>query len=250
MDGRQMPREPDHDEATEPSPDPELLRAEAARYALLCRLSPALRHEAAAPLQPIAMAASVLEKHLDACAPELLPLRDGVQRLVRYAREAARVGLDLVAWLEPERPGPAAGDERPDQRPLAELVEDAFALLATPLGFEGFTLEAQLAGTDAARALPAASLRLLLPAGLLWLSDQPGPPGALVLESGQAAGIAVLRMTRSPGTPPKEKADSLREPAYRRLGLSELQVLARSEGLDLRRREGGPQPSLELALPS
>jgi hypothetical protein len=91
---------------------------------------------------------------------------------------------------------------------------------------------------------------LLLPASLLWLSDQAGPPGALVLTTERVAGLSVLRMTRQQGQAEKEKADSLREPAYRRLGLTELQVLARSEGLDLRRQEGGPQLSLELALPS
>jgi hypothetical protein len=245
-----MPREPDPDTVTEPSPDPEWLRAEAARYALLRRLSPALRHEAAAPLQPIAMAASVLEKRLAACEPALLPLRDCVQRLVRYAREAARGGLDLVAWLEPEGAVPAGRDAPPAQRPLGALVEDAFALLATPLGFEGFTLEAPLSAAEAARVMPAAPLRLLLPAGLLWLSDQPGPPGPLVLATEIRAGQSVLRMTRSEGPSPKEKADSLREPAYRRLGLAELQVLARSEGLDLRRQREGPQLTLELALPA
>jgi hypothetical protein len=150
-----MPREPDHTGANETAPDPELLRVEAARYALLRRLSPALRHEAAAPLQPIAMAAIVLEKRLAAVTPELLPLRDGVQRLVRYAREAARGGLDLVAWLAPEQSGLCGMDERPGHRPLGELVKDAFALLATPLGFDGFTLEAALAA-DASREMPVA----------------------------------------------------------------------------------------------
>jgi len=92
-------------------------------------------------------------------------------------------------------------------------------------------------------------LRLLLPAGLLWLSDQPGPPGRLVLGMGESAGAPVLRITRLAGSPANEKADSLREPAYRRLGLAELQVLARSEGLDLQ-QEDGPPLSLVLALPA
>ncbi len=229
-------------------PDPDLLRAEAARYALLRRLSPVLRHEAAAPLQPIAMAASVLEKRLASPSPEIAPLRDSVQRLVSYARKAAQGGLDLVAWLgaDPKAgPGPSTADAR---RPLGELVDDAIGLLATPLGFEGFALEAQLPPARAAREVPAAPLRLLLPATLLWLSDQPGPPGRLVLGTGESAGAPVLRATRLPGGPESEKADSHREPAYRRLGLAELQVLARSEGLDLR-QEDGPQLSLVLALP-
>ena len=236
--------------AGEPEPDSDLLRAEAARYALLRRLSPVLRHEAAAPLQPIAMAASVLEKRLASPSPEIAPLRDSVQRLVSYARKAAQGGLDLVAWLGVDRkagPGPSAADGR---RPLGELVDDAIGLLATPLGFEGFELEARLPPAQAAREVPVAPLRLLLPAQLLWLSDQPGPPGRLVVDTGGTAEAPLLRMTRLAGGPANEKADSHREPAYRRLGLAELQVLARSEGLDLQRQEDGPQLSLVLALPA
>ena len=244
---------PAHDPGSAPvppgEPDLDLLRAEAARYALLRRLAPVLRHEAAAPLQPIAMAASVLEKRLASPSPEIAPLRDSVQRLVSYARKAAQGGLELVAWLGADRkagPGASAADAR---KPLGELVDDAIGLLATPLGFEGFALEAQLAPADAALEVAALPLRLLLPATLLWLSDQPGPPGRLVLGTGEVGGAPALRMSRLASGPENEKADSHREPAYRRLGLAELQVLARSEGLDLR-QEDGPPLSLLLALPA
>lgn len=244
---------PAHDPGSAPvpagEPDPDQLRAEAARYALLRRLSPVLRHEAAAPLQPIAMAASVLEKRLASPSPEIAPLRDSVQRLVSYARKAAQGGLDLVAWLGADhKPGPGSSAATAS-RPLGELVDEAIGLLATPLGFEGFALEARLAPAEAAREVPALPLRLLLPAQLLWLSDQPGPPGRLVLGASEVAGAAVLRATRLPGDDGNEKADSQREPAYRRLGLAELQVLARSEGLDLQ-QEDGPPLSLVLALPA
>lgn len=218
-------------------PDPDLLRAEAARYALLRRLSPALRHEAAAPLQPIAMAASVLEKRLSAPTPALDPVRESVQRLVAYARKAAQGGLDLVAWLAPDRRARQA---------LDAAVEEALALLSTPLGFEGFTLQAGLDPRWAGAPVPTAAMRLLLPACLLWLTDQARAP-------------ATLQIAMAGGTPPRLRmtlaqasesgpGQGTREPAYRRLGAAEVMALARSEGLVLALAEDALE--LDLPLPS
>jgi len=223
---------------------PQALRAEAARYALLRRLSPALRHEAAAPLQPIAMAASVLERRLAEPTPELAPIRDSALRLVGYARTAAQCGLDLVGWLSPDRQA---------RLPLADVVEHALSLLATPLGFEGFTLASRIEAGLSARPVPRAALQLMLPGCLLWLSDQAAAPGTLWLEAVTAPGTLAgaradisLRLSVEPTTDrSNEKAGSPCEPAYRRLGWTELLALAHSEGLDLR-LEG---QALVLALP-
>lgn len=228
---------------------PETLAAEAARFALLCRLTPALRHEAAAPMQPLAMAASVLERRLATASPDPVQLRDGVQKLVDYSRKAVQGGLDLVSWLTPDRQA---------RRPLGGAVEDVLGLLATPLGFEGFTVQATLGPSEAALPVNTGALRLLLPACLLWLTDQVRPPGAVTLVASRWASAVVLRLSlaRPPsdaraasgrisangGSPeaeapeyesPNEKAGPRREPAYRRLGDAELMALARSEGLGL-----------------
>lgn len=215
------------------SPGLAALRSEAARFALLLRLAPALRHEAAAPLQPIAMAASVLERRLAADAPDLAPIRDSAVRLVAYARAAAQGGLDLVSWLAPDRAA---------QLPLATVVEQTLALLATPMGFEGFTLVSRIEQAPGARPVPAAGLRLVLPGCLLWLSDQAPAGGTLCLETQAHALTLHLAAASESGN---EKAGSHREPAYRRLGWSDIQALALGEGLDLK-REGNV---LVLTLP-
>ena len=217
------------------SPGLAALRSEAARYALLLRLAPALRHEAAAPLQPIAMAASVLERRLAADAPDLAPIRDSAVRLVAYARAAAQGGLDLVSWLAPDRAA---------QLPLATMVEQTLALLATPMGFEGFTLVSRIDEALGARPVPAAGLRLVLPGCLLWLSDQAPAGGTLCLETRAHALTLHLAAASESGN---EKAGSHREPAYRRLGWSDIQALALGEGLDLKREDNAlvvTQPDL------
>lgn len=219
-------------------PGPLALRTEAARYALLRRLAPALRHEAAAPLQPIAMAASVLERRLAAPAPELAPIRDSALRLVDYARAAAQGGLDLVGWLAPDLQ---------TRLPLATVVEQTLSLLATPMGFEGFRLVSRIDEALGSRPIPAAALRLVLPGCLLWLSDQAPKAGTLSLEAAAQAPAITLRW--SPATDSRhEKAGSHREPAYRLLGWSEVQALALGEGLDLQRE--GDALLLTLPLPA
>ena len=227
-----------------PAPPPAL--AEAARYALLRRLAPALRHEAAAHLQPITMASSVLERRLAAPAPDLPQLREGVLRLTGFSRSAVQTCLDLVGWLSPP---PSA------RSPLGEVVAQSAALLATPLAFDGFTLVPRVAETQAGVPVESVALRLVLPACLLWLTDQAEPPLQVTVEAHRLdAQRVALRLALRPPPPPedgleRQKAGPRREPAYRRLGWAEVMALAREEGLGLSVQGEGAGASLELAMP-
>ncbi len=228
-----------------PAPLPPTL-AEAARYALLRRLAPALRHEAAAHLQPITMASSVLERRLAAPAPDLPQLREGVLRLTGFSRSAVQTCLDLVGWLSPP---PSA------RLPLGEVVAQSAALLATPLAFDGFTLLPRVAPAQASLVVEAGALRLALPACLLWLTDQAEPPLQVVVETRPLdAQRVTLQLALRPPPPPddgleRQKAGPRREPAYRRLGWAEVMALAREEGLGLSVQGEGPGASLSLAMP-
>ncbi len=223
-------------------PGPEALQAlmaDAARHALLRRLAPVLRHEAAGPMQPIAMAASLLDRRLAAPAPDLEQVRDGVQRLVLYARKAVHSGLDLVTWLAPDASA---------RRPLGETVQEALGLMATPLGFEGFQLESELAAPEATAMVPAATLRLLLPACLWSLTDQAKAPGRLRVAARRTGERVLLQLSLRPlaGGANAAQASPRREPAGRKLGWNELQALALSEGAGLQMVDEG----LALSLPA
>ena len=105
--------------------------AEAARYALLRRLAPALRHNMAGSLQPIAMMAALLEKRLLKAGPDLPALAKNSGALGTLSREASVSCMNLMSWMAPKSNDPIALDAG-----LAEAV----GLVTTELSFRGFNL--------------------------------------------------------------------------------------------------------------
>jgi len=75
--------------------------AEAARYALMRRLLPAIRHNLAGTLQPIGMMSAMLERRIKAAAPDMALLAKNTQALTTLSREAAATSLNLMTWLAP-----------------------------------------------------------------------------------------------------------------------------------------------------
>ena len=88
--------------------------AEGPRYALLRRLAPALRHQMAGGFQPVTMMAAIIEKRLQAAAPDLPALARTSKDVRQLAITATRASLDLIGWIAPD----------PEARvPLAQGVE-------------------------------------------------------------------------------------------------------------------------------
>ena len=67
----------------------DLALAEAARYALLRRLAPTIRHHLVGEFQPIGMIATMLDRRLQSDAPNLTHLRDNSAALDKLARSSA-----------------------------------------------------------------------------------------------------------------------------------------------------------------
>ncbi|MEY4652428.1 MAG: hypothetical protein RI884_1009 [Pseudomonadota bacterium] len=213
-----------------PSPD-EHARAEGARYALLRRVAPALRHEAVAPLQPIAMAASVLERRLRDPTPDLAQIQDTAARLAGYSRTAVRSCLELVEWLTPP-PGQGLS--------LQAAVRSTLDLLRGSLLLRGFTLREELQGAEA--LVRHAGLRHVLTACLLWLTDSAGAPAEVTLRAhdGGSGLQLVLDLQAIEGD-----AGIDDPPAYRPLRAEEVAALAHDEGIALHRQ--GDTLALTLA---
>lgn len=222
--------------ATDPSvASQDTLALEAARYALLRRLAPALRHEAVGQLQPIAMVSSVLERRLAQPSPELGPLQEGVRRLTQASRTAVQACVDIIGWLAPETGEPL---------PLHEAVQETADLLRGPLGFRGFTLRPMLEG--ASDPVSRASLRQVLPACVLWLTDQAGPPAEVRVRVAAAPGPGPRPLVLQLSLEPTEgEAGTSREAAHRSLRFEEVEAIARGEGITLQ-NEGD---TLLLQLP-
>ena len=108
-----------------PSPTVERL-AEAARYALLRRLAPAIRHDMAGALQPISMVAVLLEKRLQKPTPDLVTIGKNAHDISVLAREASVACMHLISWLAPRQDVPMV---------IHEGVKEAIALVATSCRF-------------------------------------------------------------------------------------------------------------------
>lgn len=190
---------------------------EAARYALLRRLAPALRHDAVAHLQPLSMIGSVLERRLAAPMPDLAQVADGVRRLMASSRGAVQSCLDIITWLAPEPGRTIALDEG-----VAEVVQ----LVRGGLAFQGFSLRNEVGalGIHVARA----GLRLVLPASLLWLTDSAGPPAEVTIRAQAMPDGVQLRLELLPADGPEGIEAG---PAWRPLRREEVQALARAEDI-------------------
>src|SRR5436190_16770491 len=104
--------------------------AEAARYGLLRRLGPVLKHDMVVNLQAISMMAEVLNARLErgTGTPAPADLQANIAKINRLARDAVAGCLKVAAWIEP-------GEDQGVR--LREGVDECLALLASNFTFRG-----------------------------------------------------------------------------------------------------------------
>lgn len=194
--------------------------AEAARYALMRRLLPAIRHNLAGTLQPIGMMSAMLERRIKAATPDMAQLAKNTQALTTLSREAAATSLNLMTWLAPR-----------DNELIAvnSAVEESIGLMATELSFRGFSLDNQ--ATEAVAKLPKGMLRSVFTASLIALTDTVEQPAGVVVSVEGDAGDTRLRITIVAAAPSELAALGNRMPTYRCLQWDDVQALADAEGV-------------------
>jgi len=196
--------------------------AEAARYALMRRLLPTIRHNIAGSLQPIGMMSAMLERQMQSVTPDLAQFVKNAQALTALSREAATTSKNLMTWLAPV-----------DNELIAvnSAVEESFALMATELSFRGYSLDNQAA--DSLARLPKGVLRSVFTASLIALTDMADQPAAIVVTAEDEAGIIQLKITVGPCASNDLAAMASRIPNYRLLQWNDVQALAEMEGVEL-----------------
>jgi hypothetical protein len=205
----------------EPAALPSVARAEAARYALLRRLAPSMRHHLVVNLQPIGMIYEVMDRRLRAPAPDLASVHDSAHKINGFARAALASCLDVVTWLAPDHSATT---------PVTEGVRECVGLLATSLGFRGYAVRNEIG--EIAGDLPRASLRQMLTCALIHLTDQSPPPADLVLTaSAEPAGLRLELSLRA--TEGSQGFTS--EAGYRKLEWADVQALAQAESVQAQR---------------
>lgn len=205
--------------------------AEAARYALLRRLAPSMRHHLVVNLQPIGMVYEIMDRRLRAPEPKLAEIHDGAHKINGYARAALGSCLDVVTWLAPEE------DARTT---AAEGVRECLGLVATSFTFRGYALRNEVG--DIPGEVKRASFRTVLTAALIHLTDDNAPPAEIVLDAQSTADALVVTLDLRSTDGEQGFATA---PAYRLLTWADLQALARDECVGLQ-REG--RMGLRLSL--
>jgi hypothetical protein len=192
---------------------------EAARYALLRRLAPALRHGMVGALHPMELIAEAIEQRLQAAAPDLANVGENLGRIKNLARSAIVSCTALAGWLAPE--------EGVDIM-LGEGIDECLALLKADFSMRGFAVrnEAREIGVDVSRA----ALRNVMTAALIAATDEASRPADLVLTAELARGRAVLSILVRPADGVAGFTDAA---AYRRLEWSDVGALAQAESVEL-----------------
>jgi hypothetical protein len=198
---------------------------EAARYAVLRRLAPCLRHNLVRPLQPIGLIYGVMSHKLEADTADLQSLRTQVEKINGFAKSALSECNYVGTWLSPE-PGV-----------LIELksgVKECVGLLATMLHFCGFRLENEVAELPV--QLQRDGLRMILIAALLELTDSLSEPATVTISATVVSKNEVDLDLQVSGR--REGSVERYDDGYRKLIWSDVQALAAEEDVKLSREEG------------
>ena len=193
--------------------------AESARYALLRRLAPSMRHHLVVNLQPIGMIYEVMDRRLKAPQPDLADVHESAHKINGFAKAALSSCLDVVTWLAP------------DEEVLTTVeagVRECVGLLATSLTFRGYNLRNEVGPVPG--ELRRSAIRNVLTAALIYVTDQTLAPADVVLtaDRGESALLLTLALRPTEGEP-----SFTAEPAYRRLELADVEALAAAESAEV-----------------
>ena len=198
-------------------------QVEAARYAVLRRLAPSLRHHMVRPLQPIGLIYGVLHHKLSAEQPDLPSVRQEAEKINEFAKAALDECMDMSTWLAPE----------PDVLTDVESgVKECVGLLATMLHFCGFRL------INSVEELPTQvlrdAMRMVLSAALLEMTDAMSEPATVTIQArASASDITVLLQAEPLAEGQLDRYDD----GYRKLAWADVQALALSEHVGLSRQD-------------
>ena len=198
--------------------------AEAARYALMRRLLPAIRHNIAGSLQPVGMMAAMLERRMQAAVPDLVQLGKSSQALKNLSREAIATSLNLMSWLAPRDNDPVA---------MNGAIEESLGLIATELSFRGFSVINET--SDMLASLPRGIFRSVFTASLIALTDRVEGGADVVVSAALTGGQTQLTITLAPGGSAEVAGMSMggNPRTYRSIDWDDVQALANAEGVSL-----------------
>jgi hypothetical protein len=206
--------------------------ADAARYCILRRLAPALKHDLVINLQGVSILAEIISARLDKGGGQADGLQPDVDKMNRLARAAIGACLVVAGWMD------TPDDEGID---LHQGILESVRLLENSLGFAGFAIRNDTPQTDL--KVSRVVVRNLVSACLIILADSAETACELVVQTQVQPTNAIVRISRG-----KSTADTGLpgfELSARRVQWSDVQSLAQVEGVEIVRDD----TSIELRLP-
>lgn len=220
---------------------PEVLQqrlAEAAHYAVLCRIAPLLRHDVAGLMQPVGMLLMVLQRRIQMTTPDVEAISKNLASVSALTKDATTGCMNAMEWL-------VSGEDMPVS--LRSGVTEAAKLLETE--FAAAALEIINGISDEQVTVPQSFLRGVLMGALLAFCDQ-GTVGntlQITLESGtgntDTRDQLLLRML--PGDSATSPASTETNRQSRAIGWPDVEALAGSFNVTMARGEDW----LMLSLP-
>jgi hypothetical protein len=195
--------------------------AEAARYALLRRLSSSMRHHLVVNLQPIGMIYEVMDRRLRAPTPDLPHVQESAGKINTFARAALASCVDVIGWLAPDDGVTTT---------LEDAARECVGLVATSFSFRGYALRNELGVLPG--TVRRSGIRHLLTATLLHCTDHAVAPADLVLAGASEPDAARLTVTLRANQGDKGIAT---EPNYRKITWDDLLALAAADGVQVAR---------------
>jgi hypothetical protein len=202
-----------------PAGFPASLQAEAARYALLRRLAPSMRHHLVVNLQPIGMIYEVMDRRLRAPEPNLGDIHNSANKINSFAKAALGSCIDVVSWLAPEEGVTTT---------VAEGVRECLSLLATSLTFRGYAVRNEVAIVSG--ELGRSAMRNVLTAAIIHLTDESPPAAELSLSADAAADALKMTLTLRPTDGETGYSTGV---VYRALAWADVEALAAVESVQL-----------------
>jgi hypothetical protein len=218
-------------------------RAEAARYALLQRLAPALRHDMAGNFQPVTMMAMILEKRMQAAAPDLSTLVKNCGEIRTLSVAATHSNLDLMGWIAVN---PKASVS------LAHGLKKVLQLITTELSVRGIRFINHT--EDMTTQVALHHVCGVFTAALLALTDAATSPANVQItaardEQDMLITLALMDAADASSASLPNEGLQIGLAAYRNIDWDDVQAIADEDGLSVRHEATSVQLRIPIPAP-
>ena len=208
--------------------------AEAASYAVLRRIAPALRHDVAGFMQPVGMLVMVLQRRVQMPEPDLPVIAKNVISISALAKEATTGCMNVMDWMASREDACIS---------MCAGVDEVVRLLALELSGHGLSASHDMA--EGQMRLPRRFFRSVLAAALLAWCDQTPGAGVLRITGWSDASEAELKLQfEADGTALPSDAVHRQRP----IGWDDAEALARACGATVSRGKGWVRLRLSHSL--